>query len=817
MDPGQQQQRRILTPEDVKLAIEASRRLEYAISDENVARRSSLPSSSLDSFHVMSLPTLRIRRSSDDATAPLGTGSVASAQNTQQRRSMLRLGSPFGQRPLRASAPVLGSGNGVYHRADVQRAIRATHRRGDSNVRDPNGEQAQAGENRTGKTVMEVLADRGLLFADVAKTAVPDSSQGDSSGEQPQLHASEPTPSHEDSQAPSTTHQPTAFTTPPPHYRHPGLQTMGIVRAYCMSRTAGPGENVEHLTPIRDDSDSCDSLLSDTPTFPNDVQESLPSLTEERQEDMSSTPGDTIIQAPRQEHAPKTTDDTLQSDSAISDEAGLLSKTAELSLTTNTALTAEISGTSPTSALPQIKDATDSLIARLMMQSPPSPPPPPRSQNPINGNGQPALLRKTENDLPPRPEVSAVNSNHSFMFPGPGAPGKKSGKAGKKGNKGHGHAKTGSLNSIKHNDNGNSRNRSFQSQSQSENGANAFRSTLVQEERYIRRTPSPPPIVKLSVRDKKLLWPIGPFIPWNVWGCPPWEMDSTNFVNVLCTNVGILRLPFSIPFLRLLRSMLKSNHGDHVITFPTMLANAENMAPYWERCYYAQQFLWKNARYFNWKPFEELPQSEWPKVEILLGSDNLKDSKWDVYLRQTDEKRLLFRCVEQKLGEDDKEPKATFFVTVHQTGVNQVQYSDPTTRDPDIPLPPLDGSPDPRILPEYQYTLPNYLCLNESRGLNTHGFVDIGVPAKRLNFHPFGPRNFDQLWYGMAHLQELVCADDNKSLGTLRPDQDPDTVFGKGKAEELKERTTTMMGHGGPKFLTHEEILVMNFHVPSEE
>ncbi|KAF3927043.1 hypothetical protein ABW21_db0200793 [Orbilia brochopaga] len=342
-------------------------------------------------------------------------------------------------------------------------------------------------------------------------------------------------------------------------------------------------------------------------------------------------------------------------------------------------------------------------------------------------------------------------------------------------------------------------------------------STLVQEERYRPRTPSPPPIVKLSVRDRKLLWPIGPFIPLNMWGCAPWEMDSTNFVNVLCTNVGVLRLPFSIPFLRLLRSVLEPGHGDHVITFPTMLANRENMAPYWERCFYAQQFLWNNAKYLTPKSYEHLPFSEWPNVEILLGSDNLPDSKWDIYMSQKDDKRLIFRCVEQKLSEDDKNPKATFFVTVHQTGINQVQYSDPTTRDPNIPLPPLDGSPDPRLLPEYQYTLPYYLCLNESRGITTHGFVDIGVPAKRLNFHPFGPRNFDPLWYAMAHIQELVCADDLETLESIGPDQDADKIYGKGTKKEVEERKETMMMRGGPKFLTHDEILALNFKEPAPE
>ncbi|KAF3906685.1 hypothetical protein ABW20_dc0110212 [Dactylellina cionopaga] len=230
--------------------------------------------------------------------------------------------------------------------------------------------------------------------------------------------------------------------------------------------------------------------------------------------------------------------------------------------------------------------------------------------------------------------------------------------------------------------------RSIHGQNHVENEATAAKTTIVQQERYRRRTPSPPPIVKLCVRDKKLLWPIGPFIPFDMWGCPPWEMDSKTFVNVLCTTV------------------------------------------------------------------------------------------------------------------------------VHQTGVNQVQYSDPTTRDPDIPLPPIDGSPDPRTSKEYQYNLQHYLCLNESRGVNSHGFTEIGIPAKRLNFHPFGPSNFDSLWYGMAHLQELVCADDNATVKEVPFGVDARKVLKKGIHEVMRQRTETMMGRGGPKFAEHEEVLNMNCHAP---
>ncbi|KAK6340705.1 hypothetical protein TWF696_009029 [Orbilia brochopaga] len=1159
MHPDQQRSRELLTPEDVRLAIEATRRLEYAISDENIARRNGLASpSGFDSRHVMSMPRLPSRHSSSDAGAFFAGGPAATDHTAQQGRPAMRMGGILGQRPLRASDPVLGSRVGPSHRNNGQRGIGTAYQQGSSYPGAQASGQSQYGGNGVvgGAGVLQVLADRGMLFADVAQAAVPGGSHADSSARWSQLpprYMPEPTLSFQDHQAPLTTHQTTAVTTPFFNYRHPGQQAMGIVQTYGLSRTAGTGpdqnEEPHALTDsgsesdFESDSESCDSLMDDTPMIPVDVEEASQLPVGELQGNMPSTTDEAGSQAPREEHAPQAADNSLRSDSLVSDEADLLSKTAELSLTTNTAVTAGKPESSLAAASPKAKDATDSLIAKLMIQDSP-----PGSQNYTKGNTQPAQLLRTNHDLPRRPEPSLVDSNTLLKLPGPSGQSKKTGKSGKRNSKGHAHGKTSSVNSIKtvksengnlssqgaqstdesvtltnpegkrpdksrplpqrlhseghtasrrrrrnssltsisfahkkvspsdsssllpappatqvepsmtgppsdleisressttsigynqykpvesaannfsqrgpientiplpihnqtkaidqggqpqqfytsppntkqwqrsfngfqslgplqqthqssnsynqsknggyrgslqpplqathyhqnyqhpvrrnyesnvpygthrnqqqqqpqqehqnqhqqsfqnynsnfqypqqqyhqpqyqqsqyqqsqyqqsqyqqqqagtayqsqaaqtapptphrnhryaantgfntsfarHNSGaGHARNNSFgmsrgharqrSFQSQSENGANAFRPTLVQEERYRRRTPSPPPIVKLSVRDKKLLWPIGPFIPWNVWGCPPWEMDSTNFVNVLCTSVGILRLPFSIPFLRLLRSVLQPNHGDHVITFPTMLANANNMAPYWERCYYAQQFLWKNAKYFNWKPFEELPPSEWPKVEILLGSDNRKDSKWDVYLSQRDEKRLLFRCVEQKLSEDDKEPKATFFVTVHQTGVNQVQYSDPTTRDPDIPLPPLDGSPDPRLLPEYQYTLPNYLCLNESRGITTHGFVDIGVPAKRLNFHPFGPRNFDQLWYGMAHLQELVCMDDIKTLENLRPGQDADAIFGKGKAEELKERTKTMMGNGGPKFLTHEEILAMNFHTPSDE
>ncbi|KAK6334814.1 hypothetical protein TWF718_010260 [Orbilia javanica] len=343
-----------------------------------------------------------------------------------------------------------------------------------------------------------------------------------------------------------------------------------------------------------------------------------------------------------------------------------------------------------------------------------------------------------------------------------------------------------------------------------DHGRGLKKPTIVQAARYKPRSPSPPPIVKLSVRNKRLLWPIGPFIPFNKMTCSPWEFDSTTFMNVLSTTVGVLRLPFSVRFLRMLKSILPPKHGDHIIIFPTLLADTADMTPYWERCYYCQQFLFKYAKHLGFKSFDELPMKDWPKIEIMLGTDNTESSKFNIYLSQPDEKRLLFRCVEQKLDDSDNTPKATFFVTVHQTGVNQVQYSDPYLQDGKTPLPPLDGSRDPRTTPEFQYNLPHYLCLNELRGLVTCGFTNIGVPAKRLNFHPFGKTNFDSLWYGMAHLQELVTADDNASVNAaLR--WDPDRMFGiPNVVKYCKKRTAVMMGNGEPKFAEHDEVLKMN-------
>ncbi|KAK6511413.1 hypothetical protein TWF481_000330 [Arthrobotrys musiformis] len=355
---------------------------------------------------------------------------------------------------------------------------------------------------------------------------------------------------------------------------------------------------------------------------------------------------------------------------------------------------------------------------------------------------------------------------------------------------------------------GHIRNRS--NQSLHDYGRSSKRPTITQAARYQPRSPSPPPIVKLSVRDRRLLWPIGPFIPLNRMTFSPSELDSTNFVNVLCTTVGVLRLPFSVEFLRMLKATLPPKHGDHIITFPTILADSADMTPYWERCYFCQRFLFKYAKHLGSKPFEELPMKDWPRIEIMLGTDNTEKSKFNIYLSQPDEKRLLFRCVEQKLDDSDKAPKATFFVTVHQTGVNQVQYSDPYLHDEKVPLPPLDGSRDPRTAPEFQYNLPHYLCLNENRGLASNGFTDIGVPAKRLNFHPFGKGNFDSLWYGMAHLQELVTADDNKSVNAALC-WDPDHVFGiPNVVQYCKKRTAVMMGNGEPKFAEHDEVLKMN-------
>ncbi|KAK6529712.1 hypothetical protein TWF281_008874 [Arthrobotrys megalospora] len=355
---------------------------------------------------------------------------------------------------------------------------------------------------------------------------------------------------------------------------------------------------------------------------------------------------------------------------------------------------------------------------------------------------------------------------------------------------------------------GHVRNRS--NQSQLDYGGNSAKPTILQAARYKPRTPSPPPIVKLSVRNRKLLWPIGPFIPLNRMTCSPSELDSSTFVNVFCTTVGILRLPFSVEFLRMLKSVLPPKHGDHIITFPSILADPSDMTPYWERCYYCQQFLFKYAKHLGFKPFEELPMSDWPRVEIMLGTDNTKKSRFNIYLSQPDDKRLLFRCVEQKLNDEDKGPKATFFVTVHQTGVNQVQYSDPYLQDDKIPLPPLDGSRDPRTTPEFQYNLPHYLGLNESRSIVSCGFTGIGIPAKRLNFHPFGPKNFDSLWYGMAHLQELVIADDNISVAVASR-WNPDRVFGiPNVVKYCKKRTEVMRGNGEPKFAEHDEVLKMN-------
>ncbi|KAK6529058.1 hypothetical protein TWF694_004276 [Orbilia ellipsospora] len=356
-----------------------------------------------------------------------------------------------------------------------------------------------------------------------------------------------------------------------------------------------------------------------------------------------------------------------------------------------------------------------------------------------------------------------------------------------------------------------------QLRSQQDNGGAQNKPKIVQQARYQRRPPSPPPIVKISVRDGKLLWPIGPFIPINTLGCPPWEMDSTTFVNVLCTSIGVLKLPFSVPFLRLLKQVLPPKHGDHIITFPTMLADFKDIGPYWERCYYAQRFLRKYSTVLGCKPFSEIPKGDWPRVEILLGSDNTKGCNFNIYLSQPDEKRLLFRCVEQKNGQEDDTPKATFFVTVHQTGVNEVQYSDPTTCDPNVPLPPLDGSRDPRTTPEFKFNLPHYLCLNESRGITTHGFTDIGIPAKRLNFHPFSENNFDSLWYSMAHLQELVCEDDGKTIEDMKKYDHPDKIMGKkGFLKAYEVREALMKGIHG-KFAEHDEILKKNCRVAASK
>ncbi|EPS43074.1 hypothetical protein H072_2959 [Dactylellina haptotyla CBS 200.50] len=358
--------------------------------------------------------------------------------------------------------------------------------------------------------------------------------------------------------------------------------------------------------------------------------------------------------------------------------------------------------------------------------------------------------------------------------------------------------------------------RSNSTQGRTEGGGSLKSSSIVQQERYQRRPPSPPPIVKISIRDGKLLWPIGPFIPWNTFGCPPAQMESDTFINVLCTSVGILRLPFSVPFLRLLLSVYPEKQGDHIVTFPTMLADAKDMSSYWERCYYAQRFLRKYSTFFGNKPFEEIPKKEWHRVEILLGSDNAQGGNFNIYLSQPDENRLQFRCVEQKKDDQDVSLKATFFVTVHQTGVNQVQYSDPSTRDPNIPLPPLDGSQDPRTTSEYRFNLNQYLCLNESRGLNTHGFTDIGVPSKRLNFHPFTFSNFDPLWYAMAHLQEHVCEDDGKTIDDMSELMHPDLFMDqKGFLDKYKKRRALMMGIHG-KFAEHGEVLKRNCPVPAD-
>ncbi|KAK6354256.1 hypothetical protein TWF730_008668 [Orbilia blumenaviensis] len=355
---------------------------------------------------------------------------------------------------------------------------------------------------------------------------------------------------------------------------------------------------------------------------------------------------------------------------------------------------------------------------------------------------------------------------------------------------------------------GHVRNRS--SLSQNEYGRNSERPPITQAARYKPRPPSPPLIVKLAVRDRKLLWPIGPFIPFDRMTVSPWELDSTTFVNVLCTTVGVLRLPFSVEFLRMLKSVLPPKHGDHIITYPSILADPADMTPYWERCYYCQQFLFKYAKHLGSKSFDDIPMKDWPRVEIMFGTDNTEKSKFNIYLSQPDDKRLLFRCVEQKLSDSDKAPKATYFVTVHQTGVHQVQYSDPFLQDEKVPLPPLDGSQDPRTTPGFQYNLPQYLCLNESRGLISCGFTEIGVPAKRLNFHPFGPRNFDSLWYAMAHLQELVTADDNASVNAMLKWDSRGVLGIDDVIKYCKHRTAVMMGNGEPKFVEHEEVLKRN-------
>ncbi|KAF3937616.1 hypothetical protein ABW19_dt0205300 [Dactylella cylindrospora] len=342
-----------------------------------------------------------------------------------------------------------------------------------------------------------------------------------------------------------------------------------------------------------------------------------------------------------------------------------------------------------------------------------------------------------------------------------------------------------------------------------ENGGHRRSSSIPQAQKY---EPELPLLVRqCTTKDKRLLWPVGPFIPWDTWGCSPFEMESENFMNVLCTTVGVLRLPFSIPFLRLLKEVVRPKFGDYVLTFPTMLANSDEMAPYWERCHHVARFLRNNAQRLGWKSFEEIPKCDWPKVEIFFGSDDLPDSKFHIYLSQRDEFRLLFRCVEQKLNGDDKEPKATYFVTVHQTGVQQIQYSDPLTLDPKLELPTPFGCLDPRTLPEYQYNLRNFLCHNETRGIHVSGFTEIGIPAKKLQNHPFYEENYDQLWYGMAHLQEFICMDDMNSLSKLRPDQDADVIYGRGKKAELERRIETMHGRGGPKFEEHQKILAMNF------
>ncbi|KAF3906416.1 hypothetical protein ABW20_dc0105251 [Dactylellina cionopaga] len=129
---------------------------------------------------------------------------------------------------------------------------------------------------------------------------------------------------------------PTFYSNLPPTYQIPqdprdpqGQQTMGMVQTYSMARTGNPdSENyaASPPAPIKDDSDSCDSMLNNAPMFPGDTQElSLPTFTKEKHkvslpkaEDISTLvsteiPSKAVLEKFSEEDLPSTrqTDDTL--------------------------------------------------------------------------------------------------------------------------------------------------------------------------------------------------------------------------------------------------------------------------------------------------------------------------------------------------------------------------------------------------------------------------------------------------------------------------------------------------------------------------